>query len=85
MHDKQLRKKIIDGEFVAPGDAVLKDGKLCEPEGVTDMGNFDMSNFDLAALYPEITEEDEHDNQPDDESLPVKSEPINDSDDDYDD
>lgn len=82
VHDKQLRKKIIDGEFAAPGDAVLKDGKLCEPEGVTDMGNFDMSNFDLAALYPEITEED--DNQ--DESLPVKSEPLlNDSDDDYDD
>lgn len=83
VHDKQLRKKIIDGEFAAPGDAVLKDGKLCEPEGVTDMGNFDMSNFDLAALYPEIQEED--DNQHEDESLPVKSEPINESDDDYDD
>lgn len=85
VHDKQLRKKIIEGEFAAPGDAVLKDGKLCEPESVTDMGNFDMSNFDLNALYPEITEEDENQHEDESESLPIKTEPINESDDDYDD
>ena len=33
VHDTQLRQRIVDGEFAAPTDAVLKDGKLCEPEG----------------------------------------------------
>jgi hypothetical protein len=92
VHDKQLRKKIIDGEFAAPGDAVLKDGKLCEPETTSGMdldGNFDMSNFDLVALYPEITADDDainedDENQPECEILPIKKEPMNDSDDDDD-
>lgn len=89
VHDKQLRKKIVDGVFAVPGDAVLKDGNLCEPEGSSGLehdANFDISNFDLAALYPEITADamnEEDDNA--DDTLPIKMEPIHDSDDEYDD
>lgn len=55
VHDKLLKKKIIDGEFSAPADAVLKDGKLCEPENYNDL-SFDASHFESAGFYPKIDE-----------------------------
>lgn len=78
VHDAQLRQKIIAGEFAAPTDAVLKDGKLCEPEGATTegaaMGSEADFSLDFSALYPEIT--DDAINDDDDEPLPIKMEPI---------
>jgi hypothetical protein len=81
VHDAQLRQKIIDGEFAAPTDAVLKDGKLCEPEGLTgeSMANDSEFSLDFSALYPEITDDAINDDE--DEPLPIKTEQI-DSDDD---
>jgi hypothetical protein len=75
VHDAQLREKILAGEFVVPTDAVLKDGKLCEPEGITgdavaaNEGDFAL---DFSTLYPEIT--DDAINDDDDEPLPIKTE-----------
>lgn len=82
VHDAQLRQKIVDGEFAVPTDAVLKDGKLCEPEATAgDSASIHDSDFalDFAALYPEIT--DDAINDDDDEPLPIKTE-LNESDDD---
>lgn len=77
VHDAQLRQKIIAGEFAAPTDAVLKDGKLCEPEGATTdaaMGSEADFSLDFSALYPEITDDAINDDE--DEPLPIKMEPI---------
>jgi hypothetical protein len=70
-----LRQKIVAGEFAAPTDAVLKDGKLCEPEGTAgesasvNEGDF---SLDFSALYPEITDDAINDDE--DEPLPIKTE-----------
>lgn len=75
VHDAQLREKILAGEFVVPTDAVLKDGKLCEPEGITgESASANDGDFalDFSALYPEIT--DDAINDDDDEPLPIKTE-----------
>lgn len=77
VHDAQLRQKIIAGEFAGPSDAVLKDGKLCEPEGTANESAINQDSdfsLDFAALYPEIT--DDAMNDDDDEPLPIKTEPI---------
>lgn len=58
-----------------PTDAVLKDGKLCEPEGATSESAMNADNdfaLDFSALYPEIT--DDAMNDDDDEPLPIKTE-----------
>lgn len=73
VHEAQLRQKITDGEFAVPSDAVMKDGKLCEPEGAIDT---DLS-LDFSALYPEIQNDELRD---DEFEMPVKTEPL-DSDD----
>lgn len=77
VHDAQLRQKIIAGEFAGPTDAVLKDGKLCEPEGTSNESALPQDpdfSLDFAALYPEIT--DDAMNDDDDEPLPIKTELI---------
>jgi hypothetical protein len=82
VHDTQLRQKIVAGEFAVPTDAVLKDGKLCEPEGVTNesaMVNDADFSLDFSALYPEIT--DDAMNDDDDEPLPIKTELLESDDD----
>lgn len=82
VHDAQLRQKISSGEFAVPSDAVLKDGKLCEPEGSTnESATINDSDFsmDFSALYPEIT--DDAINDDDDEPLPIKTELIESDDD----
>lgn len=82
VHDAQLRQKIIAGEFAAPTDAVLKDGKLCEPEGATAESALAQDpdfSLDFSALYPEIT--DDAMNDDDDEPLPIKTELIESDDD----
>lgn len=82
VHDTQLRQKLISGEFAVPTDAVLKDGKLCEPEGATSesaMGGDTDFTLDFSALYPEIT--DDAINDDDDEPLPIKTEILESEDD----
>lgn len=82
VHDAQLRQKLISGEFAVPTDAVLKDGKLCEPEGATAesaMGGDADFSLDFSALYPEIT--DDAMNDDDDEPLPIKTELLESEDD----
>lgn len=77
VHDAQLRQKIIAGEFAVPTDAVLKDGKLCEPEGATaESASALESDFslDFSALYPEITDDAINDDE--DEPMPIKTEMI---------
>lgn len=78
VHDAQLRQKIISGEFAGPTDAVLKDGKLCEPEGMTiesAMANDPDFTLDFSALYPEmITDDAINDDDDDEEPLPIKTE-----------
>ncbi|CRK89095.1 CLUMA_CG002560, isoform A, partial [Clunio marinus] len=82
VHDTQLRQKIMAGEFAAPTDAVLKDGKLCEPEGATNEStavNDSEFTLDFSALYPEITDDAINDDE--DEPLPIKTEMLESDDD----
>lgn len=82
VHDAQLRQKIASGEFAVPTDAVLKDGKLCEPEGaIEESGSVNDGEFslDFSALYPEIT--DDAINAEDNKTLPVKTELLESEDD----
>jgi hypothetical protein len=77
VHDTQLRQKIIEGEFAVPTDAVLKDGKLCEPEGATSesaMANETDFSLDFSVLYPEITDDAMVDEDDEHEPLPIKTE-----------
>lgn len=83
VHETQLRQKIIEGEYAAATDAVLKDGKLCEPESTLNepgMSQDSQLSPDFSALYPEITDDAINDDE--DEPLPIKMEPFE-SDDDW--
>lgn len=82
VHDAQLRQKIAAGEFTVPTDAVLKDGKLCEPEGAIEESgsvNDGELSLDFSALYPEIT--DDAINAEEHKTLPIKTELIESEDD----
>lgn len=66
----------MEGEFAAPTDAVLKDGKLCEPEGAVNESTMPLDaelSMDFSALYPEITD-DAINEIDDDEPRPIKME-----------
>lgn len=82
VHETQLRQKIIEGEYAAATDAVLKDGKLCEPESALNeagMSSDSQLSPDFSALYPEITDDAINDDE--DEPLPIKMEPFESDDD----
>lgn len=82
VHDAQLRDKIRDGVISVPSDAVLKDFKMDEAEAALNdnMNNSgdDVSLMDFSALYPEISDATERD-----EEIPVKTELLESEDDDF--